>query len=234
MLEEFAEVAGASSFHEPKIPIVSNLTGEPLSAEQATDPAYWVRHVREPVRFADAVATLHKQGASTYLELGPDPVLCAMARESLAEEAQDEGRLRPHPARGTARGGRGLDRDRRRPRAGAKLDWEAFFKGTGAKRVPLPTYPFQRKRYWLSAGASAAGRRLRSDRPRPITRCSERRSSSPTPKATACCSPVASPWPPTPGWRTTPSAKPSSSPEPPSSSWRCERASSSGPRPSRS
>src|SRR4029079_9298568 len=86
MLEEFAEVAESLSINEPGIALVSNVTGELLTPEQATDPAYWVTHVRQPVRFADAIATLQAQGTGTYLELGPDPVLCAMARECLGEE----------------------------------------------------------------------------------------------------------------------------------------------------
>src|SRR5260221_9902195 len=86
MLAEFAGVARGPTYRERKIRIAYNVGGERLSPEQATAPAYWVRHAREPVRFADAVATLQGQGATTYLELGPDPVLCAMARECLGDE----------------------------------------------------------------------------------------------------------------------------------------------------
>src|SRR6187551_321452 len=154
MLGPFAEVAKSLSFSEPQIPIVSNLSGEPLSNEQATDPAYWVSQVRGAVRFADAVASLDQQGATTYLELGPDAVLTAMASECL-EEAERPPALIPT-----------LRRDRPEAQtfalslagahaAGAKLDWGAFFDGTGVKRVPLPTYPFQRKRYWLSSGGAS-------------------------------------------------------------------------------
>ncbi len=152
MLEEFAEVAEGLFYGEPRIPIVSNVTGETLSAEQATDPAYWVAHVRQPVRFADAVKALNEQGASTYLELGPDPLLCAMARETLGDDAAAAfvptlRESRPEAgAVSTAIGGAHA--------AGVKLDWAAFFAGAGAKRVPLPTYPFQRKRYWLSSATS--------------------------------------------------------------------------------
>ncbi|HEX6687073.1 MAG TPA: acyltransferase domain-containing protein, partial [Solirubrobacterales bacterium] len=154
MLEEFAEVAESLAYNQPKTPIVSDVTGEVLSSEQATDPAYWVSHVREPVRFADAISTLQGQGTSAYLELGPDPVLCAMARECLGEDESHaafvptlrEGRGEAE-AIATAIGNAHV--------AGAKLDWETFFKGTGARRVPLPTYPFQRRRYWLSASAGA-------------------------------------------------------------------------------
>ncbi|MGC1853416.1 MAG: SDR family NAD(P)-dependent oxidoreductase, partial [Solirubrobacterales bacterium] len=155
MLEEFGEIASSLTFNEPKIPIVSNLTGETLTAEQAADPAYWVRHVREPVRFADAVGALAKQGTSTYLELGPDPVLCAMARECLDEEAQVA--FVPTLREGRPEGDVISLAIAAAHVAGAKLDWEAFFSGAGAKRVPLPTYPFQRERYWLDSAQNGAG-----------------------------------------------------------------------------
>ena len=150
MSEAFAEVAGELSYSEPQIPIVSNLTGEILTAQQATDPAYWVSHLRAPVRFADGVGALAAQGATALIELGPDPVLTAMAGECLATEERPpalvptlrEGRPEPEAAilaLGSAHA------------AGAKVEWQRFFEGTGAKRVALPTYPFQRKRYWLAA-----------------------------------------------------------------------------------
>ncbi|HXS47338.1 MAG TPA: polyketide synthase dehydratase domain-containing protein, partial [Solirubrobacterales bacterium] len=147
-------VAKSLSFSEPQIPIVSNLTGEQLTNEQATDPAYWVSQVRQAVRFAGAVTTLDAQGATTYLELGPDAVLTAMASECL-EDAERQPALIPT-----------LRRDRPEVQtlalslaaahaAGARLDWVTFFDGTGVKRVPLPTYPFQRRHYWLSVAADA-------------------------------------------------------------------------------
>ncbi len=154
MLEQFSEVVSSLSLNEPALPVISNLTGEQLTPEQATDPAYWTSHAREPVRFADAVKALREKGATTYLEIGPDPVLTAMASATLGEDAKAaliptlrEGREEPKAlalSLGAAHA------------AGAKLDWDAYFKGTGANRVPLPTYPFQRKRYWLSA-SSASG-----------------------------------------------------------------------------
>ena len=154
MLTEFAEVTESLTYSEPKIPIVSNVSGELLTPEQATDPAYWVTHVRQPVRFADAIATLRAQGTSTYLELGPDPVLCAMARECLGEE-QDRAAFVPTLREGRAEAEAVVTAIGNAFAAGAKLDWGAFFKGTGAKRVPLPTYPFQRERYWLGGEESA-------------------------------------------------------------------------------
>ncbi len=155
MIEEFAEVAKELTYGEPQLPIVSNLSGELLAAEQATDPAYWVSHVRAPVRFADGVRTLMAQGATTLVELGPDPVLTAMAAECLAAEERPpaliptlrEGRDEPEAAI-LALGAAHV--------AGATVAWQRFFAGSDPKRAALPTYPFQRKRYWLSQ-ASASG-----------------------------------------------------------------------------
>jgi acyl transferase domain-containing protein/D-arabinose 1-dehydrogenase-like Zn-dependent alcohol dehydrogenase/ribosomal protein L7/L12 len=153
MLVEFGEIAEGLSFSRPQIPIVSTLTGELLSPEQATDPGYWVRHAREPVRFADAVGTLSDQGANAFLELGPDGVLSATAASCLPEQSEV-------PTVPLLRGDR--------PEAegllgalgavhthGADINWSAFFWGTDAKRVSLPTYPFQRQRFWLSSGLGA-------------------------------------------------------------------------------
>ena len=110
--------------------------------------------MREPVRFADAIATLAKQGTSTYLELGPDPVLCAMAGECLGEE-REKAAFVPTLREGREEGGAISTALAAAHVSGAKLDWGTFFAGTGAKRVPLPTYPFQRKRYWLAATEGA-------------------------------------------------------------------------------
>ena len=153
MLEDFAELAQSLAYQEPQIPILSNTSGELLSAEQATDPAYWVAHVREPVRFADAIESLAEQGTTTYLELGPDPVLTAMAQQCLGEETKAT--FAP-----TLREGRGEDQSLGGAIAtaqvsGVALDWDAFFKGSAPKQVPLPTYPFQRQRYWLNTSIGA-------------------------------------------------------------------------------
>ena len=156
MLAEFEAVARELTYHEPRLTIVSNLSGEVLAAERAMDPAYWVAHVREPVRFADAIACLEAKGATAYLEIGPDAVLTAMAQESVSVGSE-----RPPVFAPSLRAERPEVESlsaaiAQAHAAGAGVDWEAFFAGSGAQRVPLPTYPFERQRFWLSA-PSAAG-----------------------------------------------------------------------------
>ncbi len=151
MLEQFEEVTTSLDYDHPQLPVVSCLSGELLTPQQASDPSYWVAHVREPVRFADAVATLAGEGASAFLELGPDPVLCPMARECLAGEPT----LAPTLRQGRAEPEALIGALAQAHAAGAPVEWSAFFAGSGAKTVALPTYAFQRKRYWLNpAGGS--------------------------------------------------------------------------------
>ncbi|PHQ52005.1 3-ketoacyl-ACP reductase, partial [Streptomyces cinnamoneus] len=149
MLEEFGKVAATLTYHAPRIPVVSNVTG--ATAEELCAPEYWVRHVREAVRFADGIAALSAQGVTRFLELGPDGTLSAMARECVSEDAL----LVP-----------ALRRDRSEEQAllsalstlhvhGTDVDWCAFYEGTGARRVDLPTYAFQHQRYWLDATKAA-------------------------------------------------------------------------------
>ncbi len=145
MLGEFAEVAETISFNPPRIPVLSNLSGEPLTPEQATDPAYWVAQVRQPVRFADGAAYLAAQGVSTAVELGPDGVLCAMAQDSFAA-AEKEAVAVPLLRKDRAESSALLGALAAAQANGAPLDWAGLLPG--AKRVPLPTYAFQRKRYW--------------------------------------------------------------------------------------
>ncbi len=148
MLAEFEAVARRLRFGEPRIPIVSNVTGELVPA---FDAAYWVRHVRQAVRFHDGVRTLHALGVRRFLELGPDGVLTAMARQCLEDrgDAVFLPSLRAkHPEAGTVAGLLG-----RAQAAGVAVDWAAYY--AGARRVELPTYAFQHERYWLAPGSGA-------------------------------------------------------------------------------
>src|SRR5260221_1881650 len=154
MLAEFAGVARGPTYRERKIRIAYNVGGEVLSPEEATAPAYWVRHAGEAVRLAGAGATPNEQGARPFLGLGPGPVLCAMARECLGDEGGQAAFI-PTLREGRAEAEAISTAIAPAHVAGAKLEWEAFFAGTGATLVPPPTYPFQRKRYWLASTAGA-------------------------------------------------------------------------------
>ncbi|MEV7597134.1 type I polyketide synthase [Kitasatospora sp. NPDC089797] len=155
MLDEFRTVLNGLTYQAPSVPVVSNLTGT-LGADLAS-PAYWVRHVRETVRFADGLRTLREAGVTALLELGPDGVLTALAAQGVGDaNPADAG-----PGQDAAECVRfaALRKDRAEERslltalaglyaAGVPVDWAALFDGTGARRVELPTYAFEHRRYW--------------------------------------------------------------------------------------
>ncbi|MFB8392594.1 SDR family NAD(P)-dependent oxidoreductase [Streptomyces yangpuensis] len=150
MLEDFARVAGILDYRAPAIPVVSNVTGRIATADELRDPTYWVRHVREAVRFADGVRTLRAAGVTGFLELGPDAVLTAMAREITADETTDELVFAAAQRRGREGSRELLAAVAAVHTHGAPVDWAALYPA-GLPRVELPTYPFQRRRYWLEA-----------------------------------------------------------------------------------
>ncbi|MDH6129852.1 type I polyketide synthase [Kitasatospora sp. GP82] len=153
MLEEFGRVLEGLSFQAPTIPLVSNLTGALATSEELRSPDYWVRHVREAVRFADGVEWLSGQGVARFLELGPDGVLSAMAAESLADEGV---LLVPVLRKERDEETTALHALARLHVHGVKVDWTTLFAGTGARQVDLPTYAFQHQRFWLPADGLGA------------------------------------------------------------------------------
>ncbi len=164
MLGEFRRVAESVAFAEPRIPIVSNVSGTLARVEEVCTPEYWVRHVREPVRFADGVQWLCGNGVGSFLELGPDGVLSAMVGESVEESVLAAPVLRAgrEEARSLLEGlGEAWGH-------GVEIDWARVFAGTGARRVRLPTYAFQRERFWLhgrATGDAAAAGQERTEHP---------------------------------------------------------------------
>jgi acyl transferase domain-containing protein/D-arabinose 1-dehydrogenase-like Zn-dependent alcohol dehydrogenase/acyl carrier protein len=144
MLAEFRGIAESLSYGRTVIPIVSNVTGELMTE---FDADYWVRHVREGVRFADGMRTLEARGVTTFVELGPDAVLAAMGPECLAGHGTFAAALRDgRPAARTV-----LTALAAAHTGGAQVDWTAVFGP--AARVDLPTYAFQEQRYWLDVPA---------------------------------------------------------------------------------
>jgi acyl transferase domain-containing protein/NAD(P)-dependent dehydrogenase (short-subunit alcohol dehydrogenase family)/acyl carrier protein len=149
MLAEFGEIAGILKYSKPKIPIVSNVTGRTATAEELCSPEYWVRHVREAVRFHDGIRHLASLGVDTFVELGPDAVLSAMGEDcvpDLPDVTFTATLRRDHPEQRQLLAAVG-----KAYAHGSTVDWTKFFAGRGARRVDLPTYAFQRRRFWLSA-----------------------------------------------------------------------------------
>jgi acyl transferase domain-containing protein/thioesterase domain-containing protein/acyl carrier protein len=134
----------------PKIPIVSNLTGTWLTAEQAQDPEYWVRHLRETVRFSEGIATLQASAASVFLELGPGRTLGSLARihPALERDSVVLPSLR-HRDENVADQELILQSLGSLWSAGAAVDWARLRGSEKRLRVPLPTYPFERREYWV-------------------------------------------------------------------------------------
>ncbi|MEV6945299.1 type I polyketide synthase [Streptomyces sp. NPDC051172] len=144
MLDAFREVAAGLSYGEPRIPVVSTLTGRTATAEELASPDFWVRHVRSTVRFLDGVRALADAGATTFLEAGPGGALCALLTESLPG-----GEAIPLLPKDRPEGPAVLDALARLHVRGVAVDWSPGAKGaTSARHVDLPTYPFQHERFW--------------------------------------------------------------------------------------
>ncbi|MEI5103718.1 SDR family NAD(P)-dependent oxidoreductase [Streptomyces sp. PmtG] len=143
-------------YGEPTLPVVSNVTGELADPASLTDPEYWVRHIREAVRFHDGLGALTGFGAVTLLELGPDAVLTAMAHDTLTDPAAQAGLIaavrKDRPEADTFLAALAQLHVR-----GVEVDWtSAYAPVASRRRVELPTYAFQRERYWLESGPAAA------------------------------------------------------------------------------
>ncbi|MDR3033799.1 MAG: acyltransferase domain-containing protein, partial [Kitasatospora sp.] len=154
MLDAFRAVVAGLTFHEPTVDAVSTVTGHAVGPGEWTSPEYWVEQVRRPVRFLDAVRTLEAAGATTLLELGPDAVCAVLA----ADGVTDPDAVASHAL---LRSGR--------PEAAALLtalaaafvrgvpvDWAAVHTAAAGRRVELPTYAFQRERFWIEGTARTA------------------------------------------------------------------------------
>ncbi|MCX5359764.1 SDR family NAD(P)-dependent oxidoreductase [Streptomyces sp. NBC_00124] len=154
MLEEFREVARGLEYRAPRIPLVSNVTGGLADPVLVCDPEYWVRHVREPVRFAEGVRSAHGLGVSVFMEVGPAAVLSVMGQECLPDVPVTWSVLSRGP--GVPAAEALLSGVGSAFVAGAGVEWGSVFAGAGGRRVVLPTYAFQRRRYWLE-GSGAGG-----------------------------------------------------------------------------
>jgi acyl transferase domain-containing protein/thioesterase domain-containing protein/D-arabinose 1-dehydrogenase-like Zn-dependent alcohol dehydrogenase/acyl carrier protein len=155
ILASFSQKVGQMKLRPPKIPYLSNFTGDWIRSEQATDPQYWVSHLRHTVRFADNVQTLFKHQTDILLEVGPGQTLLAMMRQepeysdravlvaSLPRQRDTENQAEITQFLHTLGQlwSQGVD----------DIHWPAFYADEKRHRLPLPTYPFERQRYWIDA-----------------------------------------------------------------------------------
>ncbi|MBJ8338375.1 SDR family NAD(P)-dependent oxidoreductase [Antrihabitans sp. YC3-6] len=146
MLASFGALVEKLTLRPPRIPLVSNVTGQ-LESDLFTDPKYWVRHVRETVRFADGVAAAVASGGTRFVEVGPGRSASAMVAATVGADVVTVASMRREQpeVRSLLTGVGQLFT------SGADVDWAQVFAGAGGHRVDLPTYAFQRQHYWLSS-----------------------------------------------------------------------------------
>jgi len=155
VLAPFTKLLRKMKFGEPQIPYVSNVTAQWITAAEAKSPEYWAGHVRQTVRFADGVAELMKDSKYVLLEVGPGPTLSTLARQHPSKASEQTvlaslamtGDQEPHGL---------LDTLGRLWMNGVPVDWQQFYANERRLRAVLPTYPFERKRYWPESAATAA------------------------------------------------------------------------------
>jgi acyl transferase domain-containing protein len=163
VLEPFRQRVSGVELRPPRIPFVSNLTGRWITAAEATDPFYWARHLRHTVQFADGLRELTRAIAPVLLEVGPGEVLSAFARQCGHAEVFTS---LPHPLSPEPDTEHALATLGRLWIAGVTVDWERLHEHERLRRVPLPTYPFERQRYLvepmepITAGPVGTGKRL--------------------------------------------------------------------------
>ncbi len=149
MLTDFARVAGRISYTAPQIPLVSNLTGT-LASDEITSPDYWRRHIRQPVKFMAGMQTLVQHGCEIFIEIGPKPTLLGMGARCVATE---QGIWLPSLRQGEDDWQTLLNSLGQLSVCGP-VDWKGFDQPYQRRRLPLPTYPFQRQRHWLDRPAT--------------------------------------------------------------------------------
>ncbi len=153
IMATFTERVAQVALNTPKIPFVSNVTGSWMTPEQAIDPAYWAAHLRQTVRFSDCLHTLMQEPSRVLLEVGPGRTLCTLSKR---HPSKRQGHIvlssLRHPQEQITDDAFLLDVVGQLWLAGIHVDWRVIHGTTDPRRVPLPTYPFQRKRYWVTSG----------------------------------------------------------------------------------
>lgn len=152
ILAEFEAAVAALEMNEPALTLISNLTGKAMSAGTVPSAQYWSGHIRQPVLFAEGLRTLQSEGADVVLEIGPGTTLLGMARQVLDG---DKHTFLPSLRPGTPDWQTILQSLAQLYVRGAKIDWKSFDAPYARRTLHLPTYPFERQRYWVNDGSRA-------------------------------------------------------------------------------
>lgn len=153
VVEPFIERVKQLPLHPPQIPYISNVTGTWITADQATDPNYWAKHIRQPVRFAEGLQHFLRDRSQILLEVGPGRTLSSLAKRH-PDKADEQILLTSvrHPQEKRSDLDFLLNTLGQLWLAGVRVDWEGFYSHQKRYRIPLPTYPFERQRYWIADG----------------------------------------------------------------------------------
>jgi acyl transferase domain-containing protein/acyl carrier protein len=147
MLADFGKLVASTALHPPWIPFVSNTTGTWISDDEAIDPGYWVRHLRDCVRFSDTIALLTNDGTRALVEVGPGRTLTALVqahdRDAVALATLGQAQQRQDDVANV------LTAIGRIWAEGVEVDWSRWWHGERRELVTLPAYPYQRQRYWI-------------------------------------------------------------------------------------
>lgn len=157
VVDRFVEEVKKVKLRAPVLRYVSNVTGKWITKEETTDPTYWGRHLRQTVRFSEGIQEILKGGEKVLLEIGPGQTLSSLARMHLGK---DSGSI----ALSTSRHREDAQEDEayllktlgRLWISGVKVNWAGFYASERRHRVPLPTYPFERQRYWVAMKTPSA------------------------------------------------------------------------------
>jgi len=166
VVEPLTRTAERAALHAPQVPYVSGVTGDWITADETTSGAYWARHCREPVRFARGLETLLASGVDALVEIGPGTTLSTFARQRAARGTACEiGHSLPTSERETSDLACLLQTAANLWIAGAPLDVRGLHREEPHRRIPLPTYPFERTRYWLEPASAGRVQPLRPSLP---------------------------------------------------------------------
>ncbi|NEQ80774.1 MAG: acyltransferase domain-containing protein, partial [Moorea sp. SIO2I5] len=164
ILAEFEALAKQITYNQPQITLISNVTGTKIDNSIATAD-YWLNHIRQPVKFAASMETLHQQGLEIFLEIGAKPILLGMGRQCLPE---DSGTWLPSLRPGVDEWQQILSSLGQLYIRGAQIDWSGFDRDYSPQKVVLPTYPFQRERYWVETAKDCDGKAIYATKLHPL------------------------------------------------------------------